>query len=114
MPVKEPVERGFATLQEEPDHEGEEPHQEQEQHNEHKRDRRSEIAADFPFGNGLNISPTVHCASPSLAVSGLVMLRNTSSKRPSSVCNSSIFHPSLMLISATWRASSPFLFGVAG
>src|SRR5207244_3668105 len=105
-------ERGLSPFQKEPDHEGEKPHQEQKQNDEHKRHRRGEIAAQFPFGDGLDISPACHFAS--LTVSGNVIVRNTSSKRPSSVCNSSIFQPSLTVISPTLRARSPFLLEPCG
>src|SRR5437660_5696158 len=102
------------TLKETAQHEGEKAAQEQKYDDENIGDRRGEIAAHLPFGDGLNIRPGRRHFVASLAVSGRVIVRNTSSKRPSSVCNSSIFQPPFTLISPTLRASSPFLFEVCG
>src|ERR1043166_868336 len=113
MPIEEPVEGGFAPFEDEADHEREEAHQEQEQNDNHKRQRRGEVAGQLAFGNGLNIRPGFHRVA-SLAVSGRVMVRKTSSSRPSSVCNSSIFQPSFIVISATLRASSPLRLEMCG
>src|SRR5205085_116835 len=113
VPVKKPVQGSLSPFQQEADHKGEESHQEQKQNDNHKSQRRGEIAAEFPFGDGLNVRPTAHGVA-SFAVSGRVIVRNTSSKRPSSVCNSSIFQPSRTLTSPTLRASSPFLFAPSG
>src|SRR5688572_24831184 len=121
MPQKERRQRGFLALEKPSEHERKETAQQQKDNDKHIRYGRCEIAAKLPFGDGPDIPPCTHDLTtswfngsagtlrPTLAgaVSGRVMARNTSSSRPSSVCNSSIFQPSLRLTSATLRASSP-------
>src|SRR5229473_1518513 len=109
MPEKERNERRLAPLEESAQHERKKPAQKQENNDEHVGHRRGEITADLSFGNGPDIGPGIHFG-PSFTVSGNVIARNTSSNRPSSVCNSSIRQPSRIETSATLRASSPFMF----
>src|SRR6185436_9697002 len=73
------------------------------------RNRGSEVAAQFAFGDGPDVAgAVVHGFSSCLPVSDQVMWRNTSSSRPSSVWSSSTFQLSFTAVSATYRASAPF------
>src|SRR5258705_13907134 len=110
MPVKKWTDqRGFAALKKTAHHEGEKATQQQKDDDENIRDGRRKIGAEFAFGDGSDIRPGVHKLDGLLdkwidddglarhhvsrltsAVSGMVILRKTSSSRPSSVCNSSI------------------------
>ena len=85
---KAAVQGGLAALEKAAGHEGEKSRQQQENDDEHIGDRRGKIAAQLPFGDGLDVGQGIHFAA-SFPVSGSVMLRKTSSRRPSSVCNSS-------------------------
>src|SRR6266446_3425374 len=139
MPAKEGVETGLSALKKSSDHESEKSREQQENHDKNVCDRRGEVAGHFTFRNGQNMTQRV-CAAwvlvpdrrwscdcvwlddrfahvgLSCLVSGSVMLRKTSSKRPSSVCNSSIFQCSVAASSPIARASStpsPFFFKYA-
>src|SRR5262245_37959938 len=105
MPVKEPVEVRLAPFEQPPDHEREKARQQQENDDKHVSHRRCKIAAQLAFGDRGNVSTSVHCFA-SCTVSGNVMLRNTSSRRPSSVCSSRIFQPSCAQTCATLPAKS--------
>src|SRR6185437_2555702 len=81
------------------DHEGEKPTQQHKDHKKDVRDRRRKITRQLAFRDCFDVSKTrIHFRS-SRTVSGIVMLRNTSSSRPSSVCSSSTFHPSRAAVS---------------
>src|ERR1700722_9200212 len=92
MPDEKRVKRRLALFKESAQHESEEARQQQENHDENVRHGRGEVSDQFAFGDGFYIGPGIHFFS-SFAVSGSVMVRNTSSKRPSSVCNSSMRQP---------------------
>src|SRR5688572_23986634 len=108
MPQKERDEARLAAFEKPAQHEREKPAQQQEDHDKHVRNRRGEIPAQLALRNRLDIGYSSTHREFSFTVSGSVIARNTSSSRPSSVCNSSIFQPSFKLTSATLRASSPF------
>src|SRR5262249_1813263 len=59
---------------------GEEPCEQQEDHEEHVSDGRREIAAQLALHDRLDVGPGVHQC---FTVSGSVIARNTSSRRPS-------------------------------
>src|SRR6267154_2938623 len=104
MPEEKRDQRGIVALEASTDHEGEKSRQQQTDDDEHISDRRGEIAREFALGDGPDVCPGAHFFS-SFAVSGIVMLRNTSSSRPSSVCISSILQP--CAASAMLCASAP-------
>src|SRR5665213_58145 len=100
------VQTGLAALKKAASHEGEKSGQEQEYDNKDIGDRRRKIPAQFPFGDGFDVAQSVHLED-SFAVSGRVMPRKTSSRRPSSVRTSSSCQP--LAAPITWRASSPLV-----
>src|SRR5207247_3150591 len=88
--------------------EGEEAVEQQPNHNEHVGHGRREVTVQLPFGDGFDVlQRLLHGLCSFSPVSDQVMLRNTSSNRPSSVCNSSTFDPSFAVTSATLRARAP-------
>src|ERR1019366_5794718 len=106
MRVEEGPNQGGSLPLEKPAHEErEEPAQQQEDHDKDVSDGRTEISTQLAFGNGPDVSPGIHFAA-SFTVSGMVMLRKTSSKWPSSACNCSICHS--CAASPTAEASAPF------
>src|SRR6185436_177387 len=90
---------------------GEESAEKQEDNDENVGERRRKIGAQFAFGDSFDIRPGVHFFS-SVMVSGMVMLRNTSSSLPSSVCSSSMCQP--CAASAMLRARLPLASGDLG
>src|SRR5579862_4069311 len=110
MPVEERTNEGsFPTLEKASHHKSEKAAEEQKDDNKNISERRGEIRREFAFGDGFDVSPGVHFFSwEAPAVSGMVMLRKTSSSRPSSVCNSSIRQP--CAASAMLDASAPLTF----
>src|SRR5450432_1714245 len=107
MPVEKSQQVRFAAIEKIGNHECEKSREQQKNHDENIRDRRRKIAGDFAFRDGHNIAKTVavHFAA-SCFVSGIVMLRKTSSSRPSSVRNSEIFQFSFAASSPIAPASS--------
>ena len=118
MPGEESEEIGLPAFEKARDHEGKKSGEQQKDDDENVGDRRGEVADYFSFGDGENVADRIglpvgfgarlrdcpgrgglfengfaHWLS-SRFVSGSVMLRKTSSRRPSSVCNSSIFQRS--------------------
>src|SRR5436190_1797142 len=109
MPEEKRNERSFAPFEKSPRHEREKSRQQKKNDDKDVSYRRREVAGQFALGDCLDVTGCVHFdASFIAAVSGNVMVLNTSSKRPSSVCNSSIFHFSRVATSATAWAKSPF------
>src|SRR6185436_17778181 len=110
MPEKKRDQRSFAPLEKAAQHEREESAEQQKDYDKYVGDRRGKVAANFEFSYGFDIPEcAIHFfSSCTCTVSGKVIDRKTSSSRPSSVCNSSIFQLSFMLVSATARANSPF------
>src|SRR5665213_2792669 len=105
------VQRSLAALKKSPGHESKKSCQEQEYDNKNVGDRRGKIAAQFALGDGLDIGKGIHLFT-SFPVSGRVMVRKTSSRRPSSVCSSSTCQA--LAASRTLRAKSPLRFSVFG
>src|SRR5258706_16044535 len=79
MPSKERYQRSFATLEKVADGKSEEPGQQQENNQEYVGDRRRKIAAELALHDRLDNGPGTHART----VSGSVIERNTSSRRPS-------------------------------
>ena len=69
-------------------------------------DRRSEITAELAFHDRFDVGPCTHYNAP-FTVSGSVMLRKTSSSRPSSTWISSSFQFSRCASSAMLPANAP-------
>src|SRR5579884_1511654 len=95
MPCEKRTQRRLPLFKEPTQHEREKAGEQQEDDDEHKRDWRREVTNQFALGDCFYVGPGIHLVS-SFTVSGMVMLRNTSSKRPSSVCNSSMRQPCAM------------------
>ena len=86
------------------------PVKKQKDDNENIGDRRRKISHQLSLGDGPDISQvSIHSG---LTVSGRVMPRKTSSRRPSSVRSSSIFQP--LAAATTFRTRSPFRASEAG
>src|SRR5580692_9434484 len=94
MPVEESVgQRGLALFKKATDHEGEKAIEQEKNDDENVGDGRGKIRQQFAPGDGFNVSERVHDFASRAVVSGMVMLRKTSSRRPSSVRKPSICQP---------------------
>src|SRR4051812_23230164 len=108
MPQKKGIAQGsFTSLKKEAEHESKKSYQQQENNDENVSNGRGEIARQLALGDRFDIGQRVIHFRSSLIVSESVILRKTSSKRPSSVCSSSMRHPSLTTTSETDLANSP-------
>src|SRR5580692_364681 len=112
MPIEEGIgEGGLAPIEESANHEGEKAIQQQKNDDENIGDRRGKIGAELALGDGLDIPRQIHCCPFPATVSGMVMLRNTSSRRPSSVRNSSICQPLVASKTSRVKSVSPLARG---
>ena len=110
MPHEECAQGRLAPVEEGAEREGEEAREQEIDDDEDVGDRRSEVAGELAFGDRPDVGPGAGHGRPSLAVSGRVSDRNTSSSRPSSVWSCSIVQRSFSIASATCAAKAPSAF----